>query len=318
MDSLNQYVAIEETTESLISILVYNKKKIEIIHNLESHLEKAKNITNINKKTRVNNRLFNLIKRISDSEIEDEQIYPGTLFFVGDKTIEHKLSINEVKTAREFNIPEFYIAFENKFLILYFCDIFYNFNFIYGIYCNKNEVTIKELNKNKERTILKKNIGNEGVLFEELDGLKISNKIIFIFGKSGIIDKIDFKNKNSFNRLAELNYSRKDLYEIYETQEMKKNHLLLEKKLNDLQNSKTNTDLYIFGKLKIDFKDAIESYIIKELYIEENKLEKLKTFIEPDLFNFTIIPIRVLENGDIADSFIKNYNGLMGIKYYAI
>lgn len=316
MDSLNQYVTIEETTESLISIIVYNKKKIELIHNLESHLEKAKNITNINKKTKINNRLFNLIKKFSDCDIEDDQIYPGTLFFVGDKTIEYKLSVNEIKTAREFNIPEFYISCENKFLIPYFYDIFYNFNFIYGIHCNKNEVTIKEFNKNKERIILKKNIGNEGVLFEELDELKISNKIIFIFGKSGIIEKIDFKNKNSLNRLVELNYSRKDLYEIYEIQEMKKNHILLEKKLNDLQNSKINTDLYLFGKLKIDFKEAIESYMLKELYIEENKLEKLKTFVEPELFNFTIIPIKVIEKGDIADSFIKNYNGLMGIKYY--
>ena len=44
---------------------------------------------------------------------------------------------------------------------------------------------------------------------------------------------------------------------------MKKNHIELEKRLNDLQNSKTNIDLYIFGKLKIEIKDAIESYSIK-------------------------------------------------------
>ena len=68
--------------------------------------------------------------------------------------------------------------------------------------------------------------------------------------------------------------------------------------------------------LKIEIKDAIESYSIKELYIEEKKLNKLKEFIDHTLLNFKIINIKSLENNDIADSFIKNYNGIMGIKYY--
>jgi hypothetical protein len=83
-----------------------------------------------------------------------------------------------------------------------------------------------------------------------------------------------------------------------------------------MKNEKTNIDLYIFGKLKIEIKDAIESYSIKELYIEEKKLNKLKEFIDHTLLNFKIINIKSLENNDIADSFIKNYNGIMGIKYY--
>ena len=41
-----------------------------------------------------------------------------------------------------------------------------------------------------------------------------------------------------------------------------------------------------------------------------------KDCIEPECFNFKIIPIRSLENGDIGSKFIEDYKGLMGIKYY--
>jgi len=97
---------------------------------------------------------------------------------------------------------------------------------------------------------------------------------------------------------------------------MKINHNALEKRLNDIENSKINLDLYIFGKLKFEIKDAIESYIIKELYIEPHKLEKLNTFIDKEYFNFKIFLISSLNNNDIAYRFIKDYNGIMGIKYF--
>jgi hypothetical protein len=97
---------------------------------------------------------------------------------------------------------------------------------------------------------------------------------------------------------------------------MKKNHLLLEKRLNDMKNEKTNIDLYIFGKLKIEIKESIENYLVKELYIDEKKLDKLKLLVDNSLLNFKIIPIKSLQNGDIADNFIRDYNGLMAIKYY--
>ena len=50
MNILNNYKNFEENTETLFSILIYNKSKDEIIKNLDNNLEKAKNISNIIKK----------------------------------------------------------------------------------------------------------------------------------------------------------------------------------------------------------------------------------------------------------------------------
>ena len=80
--------------------------------------------------------------------------------------------------------------------------------------------------------------------------------------------------------------------------------------------TKKNIDLYVFGKLKFEIKDAMESYLLKELFIEDKKLENLKEFVSNEFFNFKIYPIKVLEVGDSAYNFINSYNGIMGIKYF--
>ena len=110
--------------------------------------------------------------------------------------------------------------------------------------------------------------------------------------------------------------SHEEINKYFYNRKYDKNNILLEKKLNELSNSNTNLDLFVFGKLKKEILSAIECYQLKELYIEERKLEKLKQFVDDSYFNFNIIPIQVINSGDIADKFIKDYNGLMGIKYY--
>ena len=66
----------------------------------------------------------------------------------------------------------------------------------------------------------------------------------------------------------------------------------------------------------MEIKDAIEAYSLKELYIEERKLDLLKDILEPEYFNFKIILIKSFQAGDIGDKFITDYKGLMGIKYF--
>ena len=315
MDILNNYKNFEENTETLFSILIYNKNKNEIIKNLDNHLEKAKNILNITKKNRINNRLFNLIKYINDNF--NENIIINSIFLLNDKIFEYKLSNNDIQIAEKYKFLNFYIKTDNKFYVEYFIDIFTNFNFIYTMNINKNDLIISEMNKNKDKIIENSKVNNEIMITESIEKIRKNHNykdLIIIYGNSQFLSKLnDTKNliiikKDSLNKI--------ELYNLYEREIFNKNNLLLEEKLNNLKNEKTNTDLYIFGKLKFEIKETIELYIIKELYIEDKKLEKLKTFIDESYFNFKIIIIKSLEQGDIADNFIKNYNGVMGIKYY--
>ena len=317
MDILKQYITVEETTETLFSIIIYDKKISEIIKFFEDQLEKAKKITNPVKKTKINNRLFNFLQYINDIYGNDLEGILNSIFLINNNIIEYKLNNDEIKVAKEYNFTKVFIKSDTKFCIEYIIDLFYNNIFIYTIKINKNDVNINKINKNKEKELDKlKNI-NEQKINEELERIrKLYNykDLIIIYGISSLFGKINILDKNIIIQTDFLN--RDELCNLYENELMKKNHILLNKKLEDIKNEKTNIDLYIFGKLKFEIKDAIESYTIKELYIEDIKLEKLKSFIDTTFLNFKIIPIKSLEMGDIADTFIKDYNGIMGIKYY--
>lgn len=316
MDILKQYLQHTDNLGSLITLVIYNKKCSEVIKYLEGHLSSTQKITNPFKKMKINDKYYGLIQNLK--ELYEEETIINKIFLLHDKIFQYNLNDSEIKTAIIYNFPKIIHYCETTFYIDYIIDLFYNFDFIYNIRCNKSDYQIIVLNKNKERILKTDKINNEQKIIEGIEYIRKEEnykELIIISGNSAIIEKIPIQ-KNIFITKNNIIENSKAIYEIYENQLMKINHQALEKRLNDIQNSNTNLDLYVFGKLKVEIKDAIESYVIKELYIEDYKLEKLKTFIDKEFFNFKIYVIKSLENGDIAYQFIKDYNGIMGIKYF--
>ena len=316
MDILKQYSPHTDNLGSLITLVIYNRKCSEVIKYLEGHLSSAQKITNPFKKMKINDKYYGLIQNLK--ELYEEETIINKIFLLHDKIFQYNLLESEIKTAITYNFPKIIHYCETTFYVDYIFDLFYNFDFIYNIRCNKSDCQIIVLNKNKEKTIKIEKINNEQKIIEGIEFIRKEEnykELIIISGNSPLLDKIPIQKNILVVKNNNLQNS-KEIYEIYENQLMKNNHQALEKRLNDIQNSNTNLDLYVFGKLKFEIKDAIESYVIKELYIEECKLEKLKTFVDKEFFNFKIFVIKSLENSDIADQFIKDYNGIMGIKYF--
>ena len=317
MDILKSYSSYEETLETQFTIIIYDKPINDIINYLEDHLNKAKNITNPIKKNKINNRLFSLIEYLKQNY--DENYIINNIFLINDKIVDYKLNKTEINTCETYKFSKIIYKIDFKFLIDYIVDLFTNFHFIYSIKINKNEAVVNKFNRNKELEEENYKSINENKINEIIENIRKNNNykdIIFICGgnnnNNNLLSKINLKDI-----ILQKEIGNKDqLYELYENELMKKNHILLQKRLDDMKNDKTNIDLYVFGKLKIEIKDAIESYSIKELYIEEKKLNKLKEFVDSSFFNFKIIIIKILEENDVANLFIKNYNGIMGIKYY--
>ena len=292
----------------LFSIYIYNKRVNEVIDFFQEELEKAKKINNPIKKHKINNRLFNFIKYLENNYNENDTL--NMIFLLDEKVINYTLNKTEIAIANEFNFPKIFVKCDNNFCIDYFIDLFYNLTFIYGIKINKNEYSLLKLNKNKSKTLESGKINNEEKLNEIIEKIRINENY------KDIIVVVGSNYKKIVNKKVIINNENNNIYDIYQNEVMKENNILLKKRLDELKNEKTNYDLFIFGKLKLEIKESIENYIVKELYIEEKKLEKLKTFIDEEYFNFTIIPIKSIEDGDIASIFIKDYNGLMAIKYF--
>ncbi len=323
-DILKEHSKITESTESLFSIIIYDKSSKSIVDFFEDQLEKAKKIINPVKKNKVNNRLFNFIKYIRDNYDEDnEKIMINNIFLIHDKIVNYPLTNEDIKTARTYDIFNIFIKCDTFLYVDYFIDLFTNFNFIYSIKMNKNDLSLIKLNKNKSKEIESLKISNESKIIDMVD--KIRNQynyrdVVVIHGNSLFLNKInDTAMTLSKNIIINRDFlNNESIFSLYEDELMKKNHILLENKLNELKNDNCNTDLFVFGKLKFEIKEAIELYQLKELYIDEKKLENLKRIIDDEsYFNFKIIPIKSLENGDLASFFLKDYNGIMGIKYYS-
>ena len=313
MDDLKKFTKIIENNETLITIYIYNKNVLEIITLFEKELEKAKNISNPIKKYKISNRYYSLIKKLN--ELNEEYII-NSIFLINDDIFEYKLNNNEINTIIEYKLKEVFFVVDTYFHISYLLDIFTNFDFIYSICLSKSNAQLIKLNENKNKIVYENKINNENDLNEII--IKCKNEynyknVIIIYGESLLFNKLETnKTYIILNEIRKYN----EIYSIYQEKIYKNNLELLEKKLNELNNEKTNLDLFVFGRLKMEIKDAVEAYSVKELYIEERKLELLKDILDTEYFNFKIILIKSFQTGDIGDKFIKDYKGLMGIKYF--
>jgi hypothetical protein len=316
MEILKTYSSIQENLDTLFTIIIYDTLYEELLKNIENQLIKAKNITNPVKKFKINNRLFSLSKNINDNYVEGERI--NSIYLVNDKIFEYKLNKNEIQTAFDYKFSKIEIINDDKFRVPYLIDLFYNFNFIYTIkLSNKGLLTINKMNKNKEKLLEENKITNENKIIESIENIRKNENYkdyIIIYGSSQYLTKFGNNLKNIIISKEFINKDQQ--FELYENECFKKNNLELEKRLGDLKNPNTNIDLYIFGKIKNEIKEAVELYSVKELYIDNNKIERLREVISEEYLNFKIIPIKSLENGDSAALFIKDYNGIMAIKYY--
>jgi hypothetical protein len=316
MDILKSYSSIQENLDTLFTIIIYDSLYEEVLKNIENQLIKAKNINNPVKKFKINNRLFSLSKNINDNYNEGEKI--NSIYLVNDKIFEYKLNKIEIQTAIDYKFYKIEIINDTNFKIDYLIDLFYNFNFIYTIKLNKGSLVINKMNKNKEKLLDELKISNENKIIESIENIRKNENYkdyIIIYGSSQYFAKIGESNLKNVIISKEF-INKKEQFELYENECYKKNNIELEKRLDDIKNPNTNIDLYIFGKIKYEIKEAVESYSVKELYIDNNKIERLREVINEEFLNFKIIPIKSIEVGDIASDFIKDYNGIMAIKYY--
>lgn len=314
MNNLNEYKKFEENNETLITIYFYNYKKEEALNLIGKELNKISMIQHISKKKKLNDRFYNL--KVKFERMNDDVII-NSLFLLNDDIFEHKFDIEQIKTINEYKLRDIYIKKDTKFDIDYILDLFTNFDFNNVCEISKNNLRFKKLNNNKKKIINELKFSNEKIMIENINNFILEHKIneLLVYGLNNNIKCLkNEKNSKIIVQDSEMNDNEINLY--FFNRKYEKNNELLEKKLNELNNPNTNLDLFVFGKLKKEILQSIEYYQLKELYIEERKLEKLKQFIDASFLNFTIIPIKSINDNDVASKFINDYNGLMGIKYY--
>lgn len=295
----HQHQRDESQHESLVSLCVLEMPGSAIQSFLQEQLEKIKNIKNSVKRKLLNSHVYDSLLRLQ--QMDPILNYSLILFSGPGKVSVFFLDKHHVQTGKNYSLRNPFYRTENQFMMDYFQDFFLHHDYQYCCHVVKNKWTVMEMTRTKSRTF-----SVEGV-----ETLKERFPRVYIHGYP--VEK----HQESWLIPIEKPLTPKEFFEWREQEIQKKNLLLLERRLEDMQNSKTNLDLYVFGTLRKEIGMAVMNYELKELYIVPKKLEKLRSLVPVETLNFQIIPITSLQDGDTGDRFLKDYNGLMGIRYYS-
>ena len=323
-----EYEYISENNETLLTVLTYETTYETYFEKIEGELSSARKITNPAVKTKVNNRLF-AFKNWLENRAKEVEItgyskvpYVNSIFLIGEEILAYPLSNEQVQSIKEYNVRNDYFVWGTSFRIDFLTDVLFNQKYcsllklskssssfqIEHVHCTfyKNKL-IESINFTKEDDLISFITGlakqcKESYVFLYYPHLKFASKTEQLFHE---LDRVLPFNKQT--GIQEMFFEKV-------ISERRRCNDRLEKKCKEMNDEK-KMDTFIFGKKK-DFFEAIECYIIKELYIEESKWNKWKKELDSSLLNFEVIVITSLEKGDFADSWIENYKGMMGIKYY--
>ena len=202
---------------------------------------------------------------------------------------------------KEYSINNFTIQNDEYFNIEWLIDLFEN-NIFYDIVINNSNI-ITHWNGN----LYKKKIIKQSVNQDYLKNLNVS---WFLFGKQ----QYQIKNKFLIEHFPNtINWS--DIMMEINKYEMKKKIKILEEHLDKIQHDASK---FIFGD---DIYEYIEQYNIKELFLHNDIKKKfndiiIEKSIESNI-NFPIILIDLIDkNQNGSNILLKNYSGILGIKYY--
>lgn len=306
--NLEQYKSISDKFESLFTLLVYDITLEEIINKLYTQLKKIQSINSSFKKKYINDRLYGFILYLQENKM-DNKTKLNSIFLLGKKIECIKLTKKYTNILNEYNISNYQLFHDNYFKIDYLDDLFTNFIFYDVLYLDKKIGKHYILNKNKKKEM------KTFVCVKELDLTTYINKNIkkrCLINGNNIILK-NYKLKNNF--IINKRLKDDDILDIFVKEEMKEKHEELQKCFDMIKNEK-DLHLIVYGKLTKEIKEAVENYRLKKLFIHNKYLQKLKQIVSEDCFNFDLIIIDNIDNNDIGQKLIDEYNGVIGISYY--
>ncbi len=318
MELYKQFVS---NLELCVSIYGYDITVKTMIEKLEQTLESCRKISNPIKKNALCNSVYGLIRRLGEGYEETDMmksiyfIYQGSESGCDTIMYEHIMTVEEVGILREYGFLTYQYRNDDKFPVEEWNDIFVNFEFIQSVQINQQNMKHMRMNRYKMKEVMNCKITNESSLVEHIERIfrENRNQKIYLYGVSNYLTQ-RVRDMREVNIRME-NLTKEEVWMWKRDEEMKVNLALLDERLSELTDER-KIDLFVFGRIKMEIKEHIENYMLKELFIEERKIKILEGIVEKETLNFRIIPIRSLQTGDIGQEFIDKYNGLMGIKYF--
>lgn len=297
------------------SILYHNISQEIVITNLKKYIEKInKLMKDPYKKKLANDRLYLLQTTIETSWKKQDII--NCLFLISDTKIDFfHLNKKEQNIVNTWNIPKELTLKGKDYNIDYFVDLFDDIHFYHLFHYHDNILKYYHIGNNKIKLVNTNKLSSTNLEEELKESCKITSNCKYnqtiLHGTGTILKKIELPDIKIFNKYID---NDKLLEEFYQMR-MKLIHLQFEETIGYISHPE-KSKLLIFGTKEIT--TSINDYMIKTLFITPKKLKILKENISSDYLNFEIIELARIEKGDIFDTFVKDYSGLLGVLYYSV
>lgn len=295
---LSEYKDMNDRLESQFTILANNISSDEFVSELFHQLKKINSITKPFKRKYLNDRLYDFITHI-------KQNYGGKLhnvFLVGRHTYTIDLDKRCREIAKEYDVAHYTFMYGDFFHVDIIHDMFNNMLLHDVITVSKDKFNHDKLNKNKKKHI------HDGDMSDLNEYAKKLKRVIYngpaLYTKKLAVASPDILLHNKA--------SVEDIMSIIFREEMEKNHADLSDCISMLNHDK-EMDKIVYGN---DIISAINNYMVKTLFCTPKMESRVRSKFSPEVLNFTMVSIEELEHGDAYTTLSKDYNGLIGIKYY--
>ena len=305
-EDLCQYVSFKDKV--LYTILVHDHTIEEFIDIVKKKLENInKKISNSFKKKLINDKIYNFINYLESLPNPTNKI--NSVFLINDKINRINLSSSEESFCKNWNISKFIFEFDEEFKIDYLSELLSTKMIKCVFKFDKSSYSVIHLDSTKSKIV-----ENHSSLDEDSITKYISqHKPVAIYGLCSILKKLshlESKNLSVINKMM----SNNDVLELIKVKNIEFNQELFKTEFLDNINNPALLDKLIFGKK--DISEAINNFLIKKLFINPKLYKNLKDNADSSTLNFEIIIVQSLKSGDLGQTLNKNYNGMVGIKYY--
>lgn len=304
--NFTQFEKTDSPREDLISFLVHDLTSSEWIDRLYQQLKKLQAIKNSYRRKEANDKLFSLITFLKENHQPEDIV--NYICLIDKEIYLFKIPKKPLQVLKEYRIHNYNYYRDYAFKINIFKDIFHNWEWKHIVEWSSNGVEyykITQFKKTIPELLPKDSIGE---LSSEINTISLGKSIGIIHGRNSMLKKLNVSDKW---KIYTTHLHREEIWTEFRKINLQQNNKLLD---NVFQLMRTDDSKLIIGETEM--KQAIEYYMVKEVYCSENMLEKLKSLANPDYYNFNIIIIGCLEKGDSADIIERDYGGYIGIKYY--
>lgn len=302
------YKFSKSTDKFSYSVLIHSTINQELIETIKKKLENInKKINNSYKKKFINERIYSLITYLESVFKQTDEI--NSIFLIDKKINQLDFTKSEKNFCKTWNIPKLIFEYDDHFHIDYLTELL-SIKHVKTIFkFDKSNYSVVEMDNTKSRTIETHSSLDES----SIESMVLQHKPLLLCGLNQILKKLTYLEERNIS-VEIRNITNEEIMELIQIKIIKENQDKFREEILDNITNPNVQDKIIFGKKEIGA--AIQGYMIKKLFINPKMLKILKEKAEPSLLNFEINIVKSIESGDHGYTLNKNYDGMVGLKYY--